>query len=145
MTVRIIPSIRKPPALNASPMTMLINKEERMVPRYLDVLNNPEATPMISFGELWNIAACIPTLFNPLLTPNAAKTKHTLIIEEVGCHVTIHMDPSVIRIAESSKAGRGPDLSIHRPARGDTISEHKPRLSMRSPVWNSLTCRTICK
>ncbi|MNW20940.1 hypothetical protein D3C71_2215790 [compost metagenome] len=54
-----------------------------MVPKYLDVLNNPDATPTISKGELLNKAACIPTLFNPLLTPNAAKATHTLITGEV--------------------------------------------------------------
>ncbi|GIO54484.1 hypothetical protein J21TS7_28020 [Paenibacillus cineris] len=54
-----------------------------MVPRYLEVLNIPDATPIISFGELWNKAACIATLFNPLLIPNAAKATHTLITGEV--------------------------------------------------------------
>lgn len=77
IAVRIIPSTRNPSALNLSPITMPINNEERMVPRYLDVLNRPDATPIISFGELLNKAACIPTLFKPLLTPNAAKAKHT--------------------------------------------------------------------
>ena len=82
MTVRMTPNTRNPPALNVSPITMLINNEERMVHKYLDVLNRPEATPMISFGELLNRAACIPTLFKPLLMPNAAKAKHTLTTGE---------------------------------------------------------------
>ncbi|MNI71693.1 hypothetical protein D3C73_1275780 [compost metagenome] len=82
IAVRIIPSTLNPPKLNLPPMTMPINNEERMVPKYLDVLNNPDATPIISFGELWNKAACIPTLFNPLLTPKTASAKHTLITGE---------------------------------------------------------------
>jgi hypothetical protein len=82
MTERITPSSRNPPALNLSPITMPINNEERMVPRYLDVINTPDATPIISFGELLNKAVCIPTLFNPLLIPNAANAKHTLITGE---------------------------------------------------------------
>lgn len=128
-----------------TPITIPINNEEKMVPRYLDVLNNPDATPIISFGELWNKAACIPTLFSPLLIPNAAKAKHTLITGEVGFNVTSHTDPNVIRIADTSNVGLGPDLSIHRPAIGEAASEHKPKLSMRIPVWNSLTCLTTCK
>lgn len=88
-----------------------------MVPRYLDVLNNPDATPIISFGELWNKAACIPTLFNPLLMPNAVKAKHTLITGEVGSNVTSHTDPNVIKIADRNNAGLGPIYrSIDLPA-----------------------------
>lgn len=83
ISARIIPSTRNPSKLNLPPITIPINNEERMVPRYLDVLNNPDATPIISFGVLWNKAACIPTLFNPLLIPNAAKARHTLITGEV--------------------------------------------------------------
>ncbi|MNW12339.1 hypothetical protein D3C71_2100070 [compost metagenome] len=64
-------------------MMMPINNEETMVPKYLEVLNNPDATPIIAFGELLNKAACIPTLFNPLLIPKAAKAKHTLMTGEV--------------------------------------------------------------
>ena len=139
ITERIAPRSRKPPALNLSPMTMPINNEERMVPRYLDVINTPDATPIISLGELLNMAACIPTLFKPLLIPNATKAKHTRITGEVGFNVTIHTDPNVISIPDNSNAGRGPDLSIQRPAIGEVMSEHKPKLSMRIPVWNSLT------
>ncbi|MNT84760.1 hypothetical protein D3C72_2248190 [compost metagenome] len=83
MTVRITASTRNPSKLNVPPITIPINKEERMVPRYLAVLNNPDATPIISLGELWNRAACIPTLFSPLLIPNAARAIHTLITGEV--------------------------------------------------------------
>lgn len=145
ITVRITPRTWNPSKLNLPPIMIPINNEERMVPRYLDVLNNPEATPIISFGELWNKAACRPTLFNPLLIPNAAKATHTLITGEVWFKVTSHTDPNVIRTPDTSNAGRGPDLSIQRPAIGAVISEHNPSVSMRIPVWNSLTWRTICK
>lgn len=110
-----------------------------MVPRYLDVINTPDATPIISFGELLNKATCIPTLFNPLPTPKAANETHTLITGEVGFMVTIHTDPSVISIPDVSNAGPGPDLSIHLPANGETMSEHRPKLNIRIPVWDSLT------
>jgi hypothetical protein len=83
MTARITPSNRNPPKLNVPPIMMLVNNEDRIVPRYLDVLNSPDATPVISFGELLNKAACIPTAFSPLLTPNAANTKLILITGEV--------------------------------------------------------------
>ena len=83
INVRIIPSTRNPSKLKLSPITLLMSNEERMVPRYLEVLNIPDATPIISFGELLNKAACIATLFNPLLIPNAAKATHTLITGEV--------------------------------------------------------------
>ena len=139
MTERIAPSSRNPSKLKLPPITMPINNEERMVPRYLDVLNMPDATPIISFGELWNKAACIPTLFSPLLIPNAANAKHTLITGEFSCNVMIHTAPNVISTPDASNAGLGPDLSIHRPAIGEVTSEHKPKLSMRIPVWNSLT------
>jgi hypothetical protein len=59
-TERITPSIRNPPVLNLSPITMPFNNEEKMVPRYLDVMNTPDATPIIYFGKLWNKATCIP-------------------------------------------------------------------------------------
>lgn len=145
MNVRIIPSTRNPWKLKLLPITLPINNEERMVPRYLDVLNIPDATPITSFGELLNKAACIPTLFNPLLIPNAAKAAHTLITGEVSFNVTIHIEPNVISMPDTSNAGRGPALSIQRPAIGEVTSEHKPKLSMRMPVWNSLTWRTICR
>lgn len=56
ITVRIIPSNRNPPKLNLPPITMPINNEESMAPRFLDVLNNPDATPIISFGALLNLS-----------------------------------------------------------------------------------------
>ncbi|MNI83462.1 hypothetical protein D3C73_1402680 [compost metagenome] len=59
------------------------SNEERIVPKYLEVINTPEATPMISFGALLNKAACIPTLFNPLPIPNAPNATHTLIAGEL--------------------------------------------------------------
>ena len=114
-------------------MTMPISKEERMVPIYRDVLNNPEATPIISFGELWNKPACKATLTSPLLNPKAANAMQTLRIGDDSFNVTIHAEPRVIRRAETSKAGLGPDLSTHRPAIGDATSEHKPKLSINSP------------
>lgn len=54
-----------------------------MVPRYRKVINNPEATPIISLGALLNKTACMPTLFNPLLMPKAASATQTLTTGEV--------------------------------------------------------------
>ncbi|PWW38704.1 hypothetical protein DET56_107105 [Paenibacillus pabuli] len=58
----------------------------------------------------------------------------TFTTGEVLSNATIKMDPNVINTAETIKAGRVPDLSIQRPARGELMSEHKPRVSIISPV-----------
>lgn len=142
ITVRIIPSSRNPLKLNWSPIMIPMSREERIVPKYLEVLNKPEVTPMISFGEWLNKAACMATLFSPLLIPKAARARMMLITGDAGFSITIHSDPMVMRIAEPACAGRGPEALIHLPAIGETASEHRPRLNIRSPVWNSLTLRT---
>ncbi|GIO85570.1 hypothetical protein J25TS5_25020 [Paenibacillus faecis] len=110
-----------------------------MVPKYREVLNSPDATPTISLGELLNKAACIPTEFSPLLIPNAVNAKLTLITGDVSFKVTIHTEPTAIKIADNTNAGRGPDLSIHLPAMGEATRELTPKVSIRMPVWNSLT------
>jgi len=45
-------------------MMIPVNKEDKMVPKYREVLNSPDAIPAISLGELLNKAACIPTEFS---------------------------------------------------------------------------------
>lgn len=130
--------------MNASPIMIPVNKEERIVPKYLEVLNSPEATPAISLGELLNKAACIPTAFNPLLKPKTANTKLTMNTGEVCVHVTIHTEPNTIRNADKINAGPGPDLSTHRPAMGEATIELNPKVSITIPVWSPLTWRTIC-
>ena len=145
MIVRKTPSNRNPVKLNAPPIMIPVNNEDKIVPKYLDVLNRPDATPAISFGELLNKAACILTAFSPLLKPNAANARHTLMTGELCVHVTIHTAPTTISNEDTINAGLGPDLPTHFPAIGEATIELKPKVNIRIPVWNSLTCRTICR